>query len=98
MHSSDHHVLTLIACKTCDNRSNRSVKLVHKISPPTLQNMSVTRDLATLLTECKTSGKFHEFLVKHDLRTQQDVGLLASSEASFETKTLPLLQADKCAC
>ena len=56
--------------------------------------MSVTRDLATVLTECKTSEMFHEFLVKICLLTQQDVGLLVSSEASSETMTLPLLKAD----
>ena len=32
--------------------------------------------------------------MKHSLLTQQGVGLLASSEARFETKALPLLKAD----
>ena len=32
--------------------------------------------------------------MKYSVLTQQDVGLLVSSEASFETKTLPLLKAD----
>ena len=59
-----------------------------------MQFMSVTRDLATVLTWCTTSEKFHGFIVKHSLLTQQDVGLLASSVASFETKTLPLFKAD----
>ena len=36
---------------TCDYRSNRSVKLVHKIFPLALQILFVTRDLATVLTE-----------------------------------------------
>ena len=54
--------------------------------------MSVTRDLATVLTECKTSEQFHEFLVKYSLLTQQNAGLLASSEASLDTKTLPVLK------
>ena len=52
--------------KASDFRSNRSLKSVHMIFPPALRNMSVTRDLATVLAECKTSEKF---------QTQQDVGL-----------------------
>ena len=85
---------TLTACKTSDC-SNRSFKPAHKIFPPALQNISVTRDRATVLAECKTNEKCHEFLAKHRLLTQQDVGLLASLEASFETKRLPLLKVDK---
>ena len=54
--------------------------------------MSVTRDLATVLTECTTSGKFHAFLVKNSLLTEQDDGLLTSSEVSIETETLPLTE------
>ena len=49
--------------------------------------MAVSRDLATVLMECETSDKFREFVVKLSLLTQQDVGLLESSEAAFETKT-----------
>ena len=43
---------------TGDFRGNRSVKLVIKIFPPVEQFIFVSRDLSTVLTECKTSERF----------------------------------------
>ena len=50
----------LPSARTTDFRSNRSVKLVKKIS---LVILSATRDLATVLTESETTDKLGAFLL-----------------------------------
>ena len=41
----------LTTCKSCDFRSNCSVRPVHDIFAPALQILTVTRDLAIVLTK-----------------------------------------------
>ena len=59
-------------------------------------NITLSPDLATVLIECETSDKFLELFVKHGLQTQQDVGLLVSSEAAFETRQFCSRKSGQC--